>query len=59
MQQIDNLVVTHHRLITPVGFTGGASLYGAWVRRFRPCERYEEDEFLFNPYGYIRLEPEE
>lgn len=29
------------------------------VMRFRPCERYEEDDFLFNPYGYIRLEPSE
>jgi hypothetical protein len=27
------------------------------VMRFRPCERYEEDGFMFNPYGYIRLEP--
>jgi hypothetical protein len=26
------------------------------VLRFRPGERYEEDSFLFNPYGYIRLE---
>jgi hypothetical protein len=26
------------------------------VMRFGPCQRYEEDEFLFNPYGYIRLE---
>lgn len=23
--------------------------------RFHPCSRYEEDEFIFNPYGYIRL----
>jgi hypothetical protein len=29
------------------------------VMRFRPCERYEEDDFMFNPYGYIRLEPDE
>jgi hypothetical protein len=29
------------------------------VMRFRPCKRYEEDGFLFNPYGYIRLEPDE
>jgi hypothetical protein len=28
------------------------------VMRFRPCERYEEDGFMFNPYGYIRLEPD-
>jgi hypothetical protein len=28
------------------------------VMRFRPCERYEVDGFLFNPYGYIRLEPD-
>lgn len=29
------------------------------VMRFRTCERYEEDGFMFNPYGYIRLEPDE
>lgn len=29
------------------------------VMRLRPCERYEEDGFLFNPYGYIRLEADE
>ena len=29
------------------------------VMRFRPCERYEEDGFMFNPYGYIRLDPDE
>lgn len=29
------------------------------VMSFRPCERYEEDGFMFNPYGYIRLEPDE
>ena len=23
-----------------------------------PCERYEDDSFMFNPYGYIRLAPE-
>jgi hypothetical protein len=28
------------------------------VMRFRPCERYDEDGFMFNPYGYIRLEPD-
>lgn len=28
------------------------------VIRCRPCARYEEDEFIFNPYGYIRLESE-
>lgn len=28
------------------------------VMRFRRCARYEEDDFLFNPYGYIRLEPD-
>lgn len=27
------------------------------VMRLRPCRRYEEDDFLFNPHGYIRLEP--
>lgn len=26
------------------------------IMRFRSCQRYEEDEFIFNPYGYIRLE---
>jgi hypothetical protein len=26
------------------------------VMRFQCCERYASDEFLFNPYGYIRLE---
>lgn len=29
------------------------------VMRYRPCERYAEDEFIFNPYGYIRLESEQ
>lgn len=29
------------------------------VMRFRPCERCEEDGFKFNPYGYIRLEPDQ
>jgi hypothetical protein len=29
------------------------------VIRCRPCERYQEDEFIFNPYGYIRLESEQ
>jgi hypothetical protein len=29
------------------------------IMSFRPCERYEEDGFMFNPYGYIRLEPDE
>ncbi len=29
------------------------------VIRYQPCERYEEDEFVFNPYGYIRLEREQ
>jgi hypothetical protein len=29
------------------------------VIRLRPCERYQDDEFMFNPYGYIRLEPDE
>ena len=23
--------------------------------RLRSCSRYEQDEFLYNPYGYIRL----
>ncbi|MBL8797200.1 MAG: hypothetical protein JNM56_25080 [Planctomycetia bacterium] len=26
------------------------------VMHLRPCERYEKDGFMFNPYGYIRLE---
>ena len=26
------------------------------IMRMRPCARYEEDSFKFNPYGYIRLE---
>jgi hypothetical protein len=25
------------------------------VMRFRPCTRYEDDDFFYNPYGYIRL----
>jgi hypothetical protein len=25
------------------------------VMRLTPCERYEEDSFMFNPYGYILL----
>jgi hypothetical protein len=29
------------------------------VMRLVPCQRYEEDDFFFNPYGYIRLEPDE
>ncbi|MFM7165554.1 MAG: hypothetical protein ACKO3T_09930 [Planctomycetaceae bacterium] len=29
------------------------------VIRCRPCERYQEYEFIFNPYGYIRLESEQ
>lgn len=29
------------------------------IIRIRPCKRYEKDEFMFNPYGYIRLEPDE
>lgn len=28
------------------------------VIRFLPCEQIEEDDFMFNPYGYIRLEPD-
>jgi hypothetical protein len=28
------------------------------VMRFSPCKRYEADGFMFNPYGYIRLEPD-
>jgi hypothetical protein len=27
------------------------------IIRFGSCERYEADEFFFNPYGYTRLEP--
>lgn len=29
-----------------------------WVLRRRPCDRYEDDDFFFNPYGYWRLEPD-
>jgi hypothetical protein len=31
------------------------------IMRLRPCDRYAEDEFFFNPYGYtrLRLEPTE
>jgi hypothetical protein len=29
------------------------------VLQLEPCQRYEEDAFLFNPYGYIRLAPDE
>ena len=29
------------------------------VMRLRSCERYKEDDFMFNPYGYIRLMPDE
>jgi hypothetical protein len=29
------------------------------VLRLRPCERYPEDDFFFNPYGLIRLEASE
>jgi hypothetical protein len=26
------------------------------VMRLRPCARYDDDEFFYSPYGYIRLE---
>ncbi|MEY9854573.1 hypothetical protein ABH935_000170 [Catenulispora sp. GAS73] len=26
-----------------------------WVLRTGACERYESDDFFFNPYGYVRL----
>lgn len=29
------------------------------VMRLEPCARYEVDDFLYNPYGYIRLEPDD
>jgi len=29
------------------------------IMRLGPCSRYEEDDFFFNPYGYIRLEEAE
>lgn len=29
------------------------------IFRFGACKRYEEDSFMFNPYGYIRLERDE
>jgi hypothetical protein len=28
------------------------------ILRLGPCERYQDDEFFFNPYGYVRLESE-
>jgi len=28
------------------------------IIRFRPCQRDDPDSFSFNPYGYIRLEPD-
>lgn len=28
-----------------------------WVLHRRPCERYAEDDFFYNPYGYWRLTP--
>ncbi|MBS0266769.1 MAG: hypothetical protein JSS02_32880 [Planctomycetes bacterium] len=28
------------------------------IIRLLPCTRYEKDEFFFNPYGMIRLEPQ-
>jgi hypothetical protein len=46
----------------PVKDGGGFRLKDSGPRRimrFEPCRRYEEDEFLFNPYGYIRLEAPE
>lgn len=27
------------------------------VMRFLPCREYENDDFFFNPWGYVRLEP--
>jgi hypothetical protein len=26
-----------------------------WVLRTGPCDRYDEDDLFFNPYGYVRL----
>ncbi|GAA2446547.1 hypothetical protein GCM10010191_74520 [Actinomadura vinacea] len=28
-----------------------------WILSRRPCERYEDDDFFFNPYGFWRLTP--
>ncbi|TDD62444.1 hypothetical protein [Actinomadura rubrisoli] len=28
-----------------------------WVLHHHPCERYEDDDFFFNPHGYWRLTP--
>lgn len=44
----------------PVREGEGFRLSDAGPRRiikFGPCKRYEADGFMFNPYGYIRLEP--
>ncbi|MGO1056117.1 hypothetical protein [Crossiella sp. CA198] len=30
-----------------------------WVLRKRPCHRYDDDDFFFNPHGYWRLTPAE
>jgi len=30
-----------------------------WLLQRRPCQRYESDDFFFNPYGYWRLTPAE
>lgn len=30
-----------------------------WVLRKRPCHRYDDDDFFFNPQGYWRLTPAE
>ncbi|MCA2225191.1 DUF4261 domain-containing protein [Nonomuraea aurantiaca] len=28
-----------------------------WSLRTGPCDRYDEDDLFFNPYGYVRLTP--
>lgn len=30
-----------------------------WTLEHHPCQRYESDDFFFNPYGYWRLTPAE
>lgn len=30
-----------------------------WSLRTGTCDRYDEDDLFFNPYGYVRLTPSE
>jgi hypothetical protein len=53
-------LVADRSLNRPVKDGEGFRLLDAGPRRamrFGQCRRYEQDEFMFNPYGYIRLEP--